>query len=185
MYLIAGLGNPGTKYEHSRHNMGFDALDLLAKEFNIEIKDKKFRGKTGKGYMGSEPVVLLKPLTYMNLSGESVQPAAAFYKIPAENIIVLVDDINLPPGKLRIRKSGSAGGHNGLKDIIKALGTQDFMRIRIGVGEREGKEDLKDHVLERPSKEDAALIQEAILNAVKACALMVDGQVDKAMNLYN
>ena len=185
MYLIAGLGNPTKEYEHTRHNMGYDAIDRLAAVLGTDIKEKKFRGLMGKGVINGEKVILLKPLTYMNLSGESIQPAAAFFKIPAENIIVLVDDINLPPGKLRIRKSGSAGGHNGLKSIIKMLSTDRFQRVRIGVGEKSGERDLRDHVLSKPSGEDLDLIKEALDNSAKAVQLMVSGETDRAMNLYN
>ncbi|MBQ9827380.1 MAG: aminoacyl-tRNA hydrolase [Lachnospiraceae bacterium] len=185
MYLIAGLGNPTKEYEHTRHNTGFDAIDRLAAEFHIDINDKKFRGITGRGFIGGERVILLKPQTFMNLSGESVQPAAAFFKIPPENIIVLVDDINLPPGKLRIRKSGSAGGHNGLKSIIRTLASDRFQRVRIGVGDSTEHRDLRDHVLSKPSGDDAKLIGEAVENAVKAVEIMVSGDTDRAMNLYN
>ena len=185
MYLIVGLGNPGREYEHTRHNAGFDAIDVLAGKLGADVKEKKHKGLCGKGMIAGEKVILLKPQTFMNLSGESVRAAADFYKIDAEHMIVLYDDIDLDVGKLRVRAKGSAGGHNGIKNIIAHLGTQEFQRIRIGVGEKPKEYDLADYVLGRFSAEDRKLVEEAFANAADAVRLMVQGKTDEAMNLYN
>ena len=147
MYLIAGLGNPGTKYEGTRHNIGWQVIDELAEKYNIRVLENKFKGLTGKGMIGSEKVLLLKPLTYMNLSGESIAEAVRFYKIDeTTELIVIADDISLDVGQIRIRKKGSAGGHNGLKNIIAQLGHENFARIKMGVGEKPAGYDLADYV---------------------------------------
>lgn len=152
MYIIVGLGNPSKQYEGTRHNAGFMTLDVLADRYNIDISEKKHKALCGKGVIEGNKVVLLKPQTFMNLSGESVRAAADFYKVAPEEIIVIYDDISLEPGQLRVRKKGSAGGHNGMKNIIAHLGTQDFPRIRVGVGEKPAGMDLADYVLGRFSK---------------------------------
>ena len=137
MYIIAGLGNPGKKYEHTRHNVGFDVMDVLAEKYNIRMDEKKYKAICGKGMIGSEKVVLVKPQTFMNLSGESIAEAVNFYKVdPASELLVIFDDISLAPGRIRIRKKGSAGGHNGIKNIIAQVGTEQFARIKVGVGEK-------------------------------------------------
>ena len=186
MYLIAGLGNPTKQYEHTRHNIGFDTITYLADHYHISMNTKKFQGICGSGYIEGQKVLLLMPQTYMNLSGQSVSEAAAFYKLdPAAEVIVIYDDIALEPGNIRVRKKGSAGGHNGIKNIIAHLGTQEFQRIRIGVGEKPKEYDLADYVLGRFSAEDRKLVEEAVANAADAVRLMVQGKTDEAMNLYN
>ena len=186
MYLIAGLGNPTKQYEHTRHNIGFDAVTYLADRYHISMNTKKFQGICGSGYIEGQKVLLLMPQTYMNLSGQSVSEAAAFYKLdPAAEVIVIYDDIALEPGNIRVRKKGSAGGHNGIKNIIAHLGTQEFQRIRIGVGVKPKEYDLADYVLGRFSAEDRKLVEEAFANAADAVRLMVQGKTDEAMNLYN
>lgn len=154
MYIIAGLGNPTREYEKTRHNVGFDTIDVLADKLNTSVDEKKFKGLYGRGIIAGEKVILLKPQTFMNLSGESVREAADFYKVDPEHIIVIYDDISLDVGQLRIRKKGSAGGHNGIKNIIAHLGTQEFPRIKVGVGDKPPRMDLADYVLSRFSKED-------------------------------
>ena len=155
MFVIVGLGNPDKKYEHTRHNIGFDVVDALAAKYNIDIKDKKHKALCGTGVIEGMKVLLVKPQTYMNLSGESVADVVNFYKIdPEEDMIVIFDDISLEPGRIRIRKKGSAGGHNGIKNIIAMTGTSGFKRIKVGVGEKPQGWDLADHVLGRFSDED-------------------------------
>ena len=186
MYLIVGLGNPTKQYEHTRHNIGFDTITYLADHYHISMNTKKFQGICGSGYIEGQKVLLLMPQTYMNLSGQSVSEAAAFYKLdPAAEVIVIYDDIALEPGNIRVRKKGSAGGHNGIKNIIAHLGTQEFQRIRIGVGEKPKEYDLADYVLGRFSAADRKLVEEAFANAADAVRLMVQGKTDEAMNLYN
>lgn len=185
MYLIVGLGNPTREYEHTRHNAGFDAVDMLADRLNISVKEKKHKGLCGKGMLGAEKVILLKPQTYMNLSGESVRAAADFYKIDHEHIIVMYDDIDLDVGKLRVRAKGSAGGHNGIKNIIAHLGTQEFPRVRIGVGAKPDRMDLADYVLGRFSKGERELLEEAFKEGAQAAvAILCDG-IESAMNQFN
>lgn len=185
-WIIAGLGNPGKKYEGTRHNAGFDALDSAAKEWGIDVRRVRFNALCGQGSASGHSVLLLKPQTYMNLSGNSLQQAASFYKTPSQNIIVLSDDINLAPGTLRIRKNGSAGGHNGLKDIIAALG-DDFPRIRIGVGERPSQEqdNLAEWVTGRFSQQDRKCMEQRFGDIAKAMELIMDGRLDQAMAQYN
>lgn len=186
MYLIAGLGNPDEKYEHTRHNVGFDVIDELAEKYNIHIGEKKHRALIGKGVIEGQKVVLAKPQTYMNLSGESIARMVQYYKLePETELIVIYDDISFAPGNLRIRKSGSAGGHNGIKNIIKCLGTQDFMRIKVGVGEKPKGWDLADFVLGHFSKEEREDLEGAMQRAAEAVGCMVNGEVEKAMNQYN
>lgn len=185
MYLIAGLGNPTREYEKTRHNVGFEAIDILADKAGTTVTEKKHKALYGKGYIGGQKVVLAKPQTYMNLSGVSVREIADFYKIEPENIIILCDDINLSEGQLRIRLKGSAGGHNGLKNIISHLGTQEFPRIRIGVGEKPRGMDLADYVLGRFPKEQQAVMEEAYRDAAEAACMMIEDGADAAMNHYN
>lgn len=186
MYIIAGLGNPGQKYENTRHNIGWQVLDELAEKHHIKILENKFKGLIGKGMIGSEKVILLKPLTYMNLSGESVSEAVRFFKIDEEaELIVIADDISLEPGQLRMRKKGSAGGHNGLKSIIAHLGHENFIRMKMGVGDKPAGYDLADYVLGHFSKEEEAILIESRKNAVLAIETILSDGVDKAMNLYN
>lgn len=186
MFLIAGLGNPDKKYEHTRHNIGFDTLDALADKYNIRINEKKHKALCGTGAIEGVKVILAKPQTYMNLSGESIAEIVNFYKLdPESEMIIIYDDISLAPGNIRIRKKGSAGGHNGIKNIIAMTGTQNFMRIKVGVGEKPQGWDLADHVLGRMDKEDRSHAEEAMADAVEAAVLMMHDEADKAMNLYN
>lgn len=185
MYLIAGLGNPTREYEKTRHNVGFEAIDILADKAGTTVTEKKHKALYGKGYIGGQKVILAKPQTYMNLSGESIREIADFYKIEPENIIILCDDINLSEGQLRICLKGSAGGHNGLKNIISHLGTQEFPRIRIGVGEKPRGMDLADYVLGRFPKEQQAVMEEAYRDAAEAACMMIEDGADAAMNHYN
>ena len=186
MYIIAGLGNPGKKYEGTRHNIGWQVVDELADKHGIRIIESRFKGLVGKGVIGGEKVLLLKPLTYMNLSGESIGEAVRFYKIDeTARLIVISDDISLDVGQLRLRKKGSAGGHNGLKNIIAHLGSEEFMRIRIGVGDKPAGSDLVDYVLGRFSKEEKKILDETRRNAVLAIETIISDGMDKAMNLYN
>lgn len=186
MYLIAGLGNPDKKYEHTRHNVGFDVIDELAEKYNININEKKHKAFIGKGVIEGQKVVLAKPQTYMNLSGESIVELVHYYKIdPETEMIVIYDDISFAPGNLRIRQRGSAGGHNGIKNIIKCLGTQEFMRIKVGVGEKPPNWDLADFVLGHFAKEERENLESAIDRAMEAVGYMINGDVVKAMNEYN
>lgn len=186
MFLIVGLGNPEKKYDKTRHNIGFDTIDALADRYNISMNEKKHKALCGTGVIDGVKVLLAKPQTYMNLSGDSVAEIVNFYKIdPEEEMIVIFDDISLAPGNIRVRKKGSAGGHNGIKSIIARTGTQNFMRIKVGVGEKPAGWDLADHVLGHFSREDRALVEDAIKDAEAAAVLMMQGQVDKAMNDFN
>lgn len=186
MFLIVGLGNPGRQYEHTRHNVGFDVMDAIAEKYNISISEKKHRALCGKGVINGVKVVLAKPQTFMNLSGESVESLLSYYKLdPEEEMLVIYDDISLAPGNLRIRKKGSAGGHNGIKNIIAQTGTQNFLRIKVGVGEKPKGWDLADYVLGRFDEEERAAVEEAIGHAVLAAELMLQGEVDAAMNEFN
>ncbi|MCR5388111.1 MAG: aminoacyl-tRNA hydrolase [Lachnospiraceae bacterium] len=186
MFIIAGLGNPTAQYAHTRHNVGFDTIDVLAEKYNISVNEGKFKALCGSGYIEGQKVLLLKPLTYMNLSGEAIRAAMDFYKIdPEEELIVLCDDINLDPGRIRIREKGSAGGHNGLKNIILHCGTDAFTRIKIGVGEKPKERDLADWVLARFPKEEEETMAGAFKDAADAAALIVTGEIRKAQDLYN
>ena len=186
MYIIAGLGNPGSRYEKTRHNCGFEAIDLLAERCGISLKDRKFKSLCGNGVIDGQKVLLMKPLTYMNLSGEAVQAAAAFYKIdPAKELIVLYDDISLEPGQLRVRAKGSAGGHNGIRSIIQMLGTDQFLRVKIGTGAKPADMDLADYVLGRIPLSERADMAEAFERASKAAADLVTQPLDRVMNEYN
>ena len=186
MFVIVGLGNPDKKYEHTRHNIGFDVVDALAAKYNIDIKDKKHKALCGTGVIEGMKVLLVKPQTYMNLSGESVADVVNFYKIdPEEDMIVIFDDISLEPGRIRIRKKGSAGGHNGIKNIIAMTGTSGFKRIKVGVGEKPQGWDLADHVLSRFPDSERKLVDEAIREAADAVEKIIAQGPDAAMNEYN
>ena len=186
MYIIAGLGNPGREYENTRHNAGFASLDALAKRHGIELTTRKFQALAGSGYIDGQKVLLVKPQTYMNLSGESLRAACDFFKVdPEEGLIVIYDDISLAPGQLRVRKKGSAGGHNGIKNIIAHLGTQVFQRVKIGVGEKPKNYDLKDFVLGHFSKAEQELMEEGCQHSVQAVELMLEGEIQAAMNEFN
>ena len=186
MYLIVGLGNPTAKYEKTRHNAGFDVIDAIADKYGIELNLRKGKAFCGTGYIEGQKVMLAKPQTYMNLSGDSVSALVNFYKLdPMEDLIVVFDDISLAPGNLRIRKKGSAGGHNGIKNIIAQLGTQNFQRVKVGVGEKPKGWDLADYVLGHFSKEDRGLVDDALKRVAGAVELMVQGEVDQAMNQFN
>ena len=186
MYLIAGLGNPGREYENTRHNAGFASIDRLAEKNHISIDMKKFQALCGAGYIGGQKVLLLKPQTYMNLSGESLRAACDFFKIdPEQELIVIYDDISLAPGQLRIRAKGSAGGHNGIKSIISHLGTQVFLRVKVGVGEKPQGWDLADYVLGHFSKEEQQVMQESFDRAADAAAALLSEEVQQVMNEYN
>ncbi|MBQ3069248.1 MAG: aminoacyl-tRNA hydrolase [Clostridia bacterium] len=185
-FLIVGLGNPGRQYEQTRHNAGFMAIDSLADSLGVTIDRAQFHALTARTVIDGVTVLLMKPQTLMNLSGLAVQEAAMFYKLEPSQIVVLSDDINLAPGKLRIRPNGSAGGQNGLKDIIKCLGSEEFLRVRIGVGQKPHPEyDLAKWVLSRFSEEDMKTMKPAFENAGKAAALIAAGDLQKAMNLYS
>ena len=186
MFLIVGLGNPGRQYEHTRHNAGFDVIDAIADKYHISVDEKKHKALCGKGIINGTKVVLAKPQTFMNLSGESVAELLHYYKLdPEGELLVLYDDISLAPGNLRIRKKGSAGGHNGIKNIIALTGTQNFLRIKVGVGEKPKGWDLADHVLGHFEAADRVRVEEAISAAVAAAEMILDGNTDAAMNEFN
>lgn len=186
MYIIVGLGNPTKEYEHTRHNVGFDTIDAIADKYGVLMGEKKHKAIVGKGYIAGQKVVLAKPQTYMNLSGESVRMLVDFYKIDEESeLIIIYDDISLMPGQLRIRKKGSAGGHNGIKNIIQHLGHDTFLRIKIGVGEKPAGWDLADYVLGHFAKDEVPLMEEAFLHTAEAVEIMMTDGPDQAMNLYN
>ena len=186
MYLIVGLGNPGKQYEHTRHNVGFDTIDILAERYGIRIDTKKQKALCGKGVIEGKRVILAKPQTFMNLSGESVRTLIDFYKIDeTEELIVIYDDISLEPGQLRLRAKGSAGGHNGIKNIIAHLGTQEFPRIKVGIGNKPEGWDLADYVLSKYSKAEQEALKEASDDVIGAVRLMIMDDIDAAMNRYN
>ena len=185
-WLLVCLGNPGDKYEGTRHNVGFAAIDQLAEELKVPVQKLKHRALTNTAEVGGVRVLLMKPVTYMNLSGEAVGEAARFYKIPPDHVLVISDDVSLPIGKLRVRRGGSAGGHNGLKSIIQHLGTDQFPRVKIGVGEKPHPDyDMADWVLSKFTGEDLKTITEAVKRAADAAACVVKDGPDKAMNRFN
>lgn len=183
-WLIVGLGNPGAKYENTRHNMGFQAIDLLAEKLNVPINKVKFKAVYTIASFAGCKCLVMKPQTYMNLSGEAVREAAQFYKVPADHVLVIYDDVSLPVGKLRVRPSGSAGGHNGIKNIIAHLGTQEFPRIKIGVGAPEGR-DMIDWVIGAPSQAERKLLEESFEKAVQAAEVILKNGCQMAMNQFN
>lgn len=185
-WIIAGLGNPGRQYENTRHNTGFAAVDALADSMHVTIDRLKFKGLTAVGSLMGHRVLLLKPSTFMNLSGQSVQEAMQFYKIPAERVLLLFDDISLPCGRMRIRRKGSDGGHNGVKNILYLTGKDTFPRVKIGVGQKpDAGWDLADWVLSHYSKEESAVMQQVYEKIPQVCSLILDGRLDEAMNRFN
>lgn len=185
MYLIVGLGNPETEYDNTRHNMGFHVINQLAEGYQIEIKKAKFKGLVGDGIIEGKKVILLKPQTYMNLSGESVIEVKNFYKLELENIIVIYDDIDIEPGKIRIRKKGSPGTHNGMKSVVHYLASEDFIRIRVGIGKPEPEIDLISHVVGNIPEEEKKLLEEGTKKAKEAVIEILKNGISSAMNLYN
>ena len=186
MKMIVGLGNPGKEYENTRHNAGFNSVDAIAKKYNIDISKSEFKSKIGQGYIDGQKVLLVKPQTYMNNSGEAVREVVDFYKLDStEEIIIIYDDISLDVGMIRVRDKGSAGGHNGIKSIIAHLGSEEFLRIRVGVGDKGENGDLVKHVLGTFKGEDEATIKESYEKAVDAATLILNDNLEKAMNIYN
>lgn len=186
MYIIVGLGNPTKEYNNTRHNIGFDVIDAIAEKYDISVLEKKHKALIGKGYIDGQKVILAKPLTYMNLSGESVRELVDYYKIDEqEELIVIYDDISLDVGQLRIRKKGSAGGHNGIKNIIAHLGHDTFIRIKVGVGEKPKGYDLADYVLGHFSTAERKIMNESAEKATDAVKIMMFEDADAAMNVYN
>lgn len=186
MFVIAGLGNPKKEYNNTRHNIGFDAIDAIADKYGIDVTEKKHKALIGKGIVEGHKVLLVKPQTFMNLSGESLRAVVDYYNIDeTSELIVISDDISLDVGQIRIRKKGSAGGHNGLKNIILHLGHQDFMRIKVGVGEKPKGYDLADYVLGHFTKEERVKEDEAIGNVIEAIKLILADESDAAMNRFN
>lgn len=185
-WLVVGLGNPGARFESTRHNMGFLAVDRLAEQEKLRFNKLRFKAWTAEWKLGEEKILVMKPQTYMNLSGESVGEAARFYKIPADHVVVVSDDVSLPVGKLRIRKSGSAGGHNGLKNIIQHLGTDGFPRIKVGVGMPEHPDhEMIDWVIGKPQGEEAKLLRATLDRAAEAALCLIEDGPDTAMNRFN
>ena len=184
-YVIAGLGNPGKEYENTRHNMGYKTIDVLSSDENIDVRRSKFHSVIGQGRIAGKKAVLVKPETYMNRSGIAVREAAMYFNVAPENLIVIYDDIDLPSGSIRIRKSGGAGTHNGMKSVIDQLGTKDFIRIRIGVGAAEAGEDLVDRVIGEVPAAERELLQNAAAEAAAAVKDIIDIGVDNAMNRHN
>lgn len=186
MYIIAGLGNPGKNYVGTRHNMGFEVIDTIAAKYNININKEKFKAHFGEGRIGSEKVILVKPQTFMNLSGESIREFVEFYKLESENLIVIYDDISLPVGKLRIRPKGSAGGHNGMKSIIYQIQSDVFPRIKVGVGAPENRDyDLADYVLGKFTKEEVDTLIPVAIKAASAVETIITSGTEKAMAEFN
>ncbi|EMJ6445163.1 TPA: aminoacyl-tRNA hydrolase [Bacillus cereus] len=185
MKLIVGLGNPGREYELTRHNIGFMAIDELAKRWNISLNEQKFKGVFGAGFVNGEKVILLKPLTYMNLSGESIRPLMDYYKIDVEDFVVMYDDLDIPVGKLRLRMKGSAGGHNGVKSTISHLGTQEFQRIRMGIDRPKNGMKVVDYVLGRFTSEEIPDVNRSIEKAADACEEWLNKPFLQIMNTFN
>lgn len=185
MRIIIGLGNPTEKYQATRHNIGWDAITRISDDYRIPLNQNKHKAICGMGFIEGEKVILAQPVTYMNLSGESVRELVDYYKVTPQDIIVIYDDICLEVGQLRIRKKGSAGGHNGIKSIISHLGTEEFPRIRIGVGEKPKDWDLADYVLSRFKDDEQPVIREALKDASEACRMIITSGMDAAMNQYN
>ena len=185
MKLIVGLGNPGKKYEHTRHNMGFDTIDLLSDLSQIDVDKEVFHGLMGRGNVFDQDIMLFKPTTYMNLSGTAVREVISYFKIPLEDVIIIFDDMALAPGKIRLRPDGSSGGHKGMQNIIDNLGTDKIKRIRIGIGEPEENDNI-DYVLSKPIKEERELIDSAIKNAIEAVKeILKSDNFERAMNKFN
>jgi len=186
MYLIVGLGNPEEEYSKTRHNMGFNVINIISEQYKIELNKKKFDGIYGKGNIENQEVILLKPQTYMNLSGKSVKQVVDFYKIPKENIIVIYDDIDIDPGKIKIRKKGSSGSHNGMKSVIQELGINEFARIRVGIGKPKFEGDLINYVIgNNISKEESETLNIGVKIAVEAIKEIFINGIDISMNKFN
>ena len=185
MYLIVGLGNPENEYANTRHNMGFDAINHLSRKLNINVNKEKFKGIYGDTILNGEKVILLKSKTYMNLSGESIIQFKQFYKIPPENIIVIYDDIDVDVGKIKIRKKGGPGSHNGMKSVVKELKSEDFPRIRVGIGKPMFKEMMIGYVLEKLNGNEREILEESTKLAANAVYDIITSGIDKAMNMYN
>ena len=185
MYLIVGLGNPESDYSKTRHNMGFNALNKISEKYGIEINKKKFDGLLGEGIIENEKVILLKPQTYMNLSGRSIIQVINFYKIPLENICVIYDDMDIEKGNIKIRKKGSAGSHNGMKSVISELGSEEFTRIRIGIGKPEFEGDAINYVIGAIPDEEAKVLDEGVKKAAEAMVEILKIGVDNTMNKFN
>lgn len=185
MYLIVGLGNPESEYSNTRHNMGFDTINVLSKFLKINITKNKFNSFYGTGNINDEKIILIKPQTYMNLSGKAVREFKNFYKIENDKIIVIYDDMDIEKGKIKIRKKGSAGSHNGMKSVIQELSTSEFTRIRVGIGRPKYQSDMINYVLEQIKKEDREILNEGIEDAKSAVIEMIKNGVDSAMNKYN
>lgn len=185
MYLVVGLGNPEGEYSNTRHNMGFDTINHLSEKLNINVSKEKFKGLYGEGLINNEKVILLKPQTYMNLSGESIIKYKEFFKIPSENIIVIYDDIDVDLGKIKIRKKGGPGSHNGMKSVVEELQTEDFPRIRVGIGKPMFKEMMIAYVIQKIQGEEREILAESTKKAADAVCDIITYGIDKAMNMYN
>lgn len=185
MKLIVGLGNPGKQYEHTRHNIGFEVIDALASGFSIPLNQSKFKGLYGIGFYSGEKVILLKPLTYMNLSGESIRAVMDYYEIDIENLLVIYDDLDLPVGKIRLRQKGSPGGHNGIKSTVAHLGTQQFNRIRIGIDRPQPGMSVPDYVLGRFHPDEKAPTEDAVKKSADACSAWLEKPFLQVMNEFN
>ncbi len=185
MYIIIGLGNPTRQYQATRHNIGFDVISRISEDYHIPLDFKKHKAICGRGFIEEEKVVIAQPQTYMNLSGESVRELVDFYKVTPQDIIVIHDDISLAAGQLRLREKGSAGGHNGIKSIISHLGTQEFPRIKIGVGDKPAGWDLADYVLSRFKEEEESAIRDAVKKSSEAVKSIIKDGMESAMNIYN
>ncbi len=185
MYIIVGLGNPEPEYSNTRHNMGFDTINKIAKKYNIEFSKTNFKGIYGTGIIEGEKVILLKPQTYMNLSGESIKEIIDFYKLNTDNLIIIYDDIDIEPGIIKLRKTGGPGTHNGMKSVIKEIGTEKFPRVRIGIGKPEHKGDLINYVIGKIPEEDKKILEKSTDVAKDAVIEIIKNGMDKAMNLFN
>lgn len=185
MYLIVGLGNPEEEYSGTRHNMGFDVINKVSGEYDIKVNKSKFNSLYGTGTIEGQKIILVKPQTYMNLSGKAVRDFANFYKIPLENVIIIYDDLDIQPSSIRIRKKGEPGSHNGIKSVTHELGTEEFPRIRVGIGKPEFKNDLINYVIAKISDDEYKLLEEGIDKAKKAVIAILKEGIDKSMNLYN
>lgn len=185
MYIIVGLGNPGRKYIGTRHNIGFDAITRISDDYNISLNIKKHKAVCGTGFIAGEKVVLAQPQTYMNLSGESVRAMVDYYKVSPDQLIIVYDDVNFDVGQLRIRRDGSAGGHNGIKNIISHLGTKEFPRVKIGVGKKPREWDLVDYVMSKFSDKDNDILRDSLKDVSDAVKTVISEGIGDAMNIYN
>jgi PTH1 family peptidyl-tRNA hydrolase len=186
LFIVVGLGNPTARYVGTRHNVGFEVIDVLANKYNIEAQGKKFNSYIGKGLVNGHKVLLVKPQTYMNLSGQSILGIVDYYKIDMHNrLIVIADDVNLDVGQLRIRQRGSSGGQKGLSSIINQLGCEEFIRVRVGIGEKPSNMSMSNYVLSHFTKEEHEIMEESYANCTKAIEDILDGNIEKAMNLWN